>query len=126
MQRIRHGIRDQRGFTLIEIIMVIVLLGIIAAIAIPKYVDLKSDAADASADGIIGAIVASAAIGYADRVVNETGTYPNITTLDTSYLSVQQVTLTLASGTQWTSTIGGTLYTFTYTDSGTNAGSAGR
>jgi prepilin-type N-terminal cleavage/methylation domain-containing protein len=126
MQRITSGIRDQRGFTLIEIIMVIVLLGIIAAIAIPKYVDLKSDAADASADGIIGAIVASAAIGYADRVVNETGTYPNITTLDTSYLSVQQVTLTLASGTQWTSTIGGTLYTFTYTDSGTNAGSAGR
>ncbi len=126
MQRITSGIRDQRGFTLIEIIMVIVLLGIIAAIAIPKYVDLKSDAADATADGIVGAIVASAAIGYADRVVNATGTYPNITTLDTSYLSVQQVTLTLASGTQWTSTIGGTLYTFTYTDSGTDAGSAGR
>ena len=126
MQRIRPNIRDQRGFTLIEIIMVIVLLGIIAAIAIPKYVDLKSDAADASADGIVGAIVASAAIGYADRVVNDSGTYPNITTLDTSYLSVQQVTLTRASASSWTSTIGGTLYTFTYTDSGTNPGSAGR
>ena len=126
MQRIRLNIRDQRGFTLIEIIMVIVLLGIIAAIAIPKYVDLKSDAADASADGIVGAIIASAAIGYADRVVNESGTYPNITALDTTYLSVQQVTLTLASPTQWTSTIGGTLYTFTYTSQGTNPGSAGR
>jgi prepilin-type N-terminal cleavage/methylation domain-containing protein len=126
MQRIRANIRDQRGFTLIEIIMVIVLLGIIAAIAIPKYVDLKSDAADAAADGVVGAIVASAAIGYADRVVNGTGTYPDITALDTSYLSVQQVTLTRASAGSWTSTIGGTLYTFTYTGVGTNAGSAGR
>lgn len=126
MQKIRFGFRDQRGFTLIEIIMVIVLLGIIAAIAIPKYVDLKSEAADATADGIVGAIIASAAIGYADRVVNETGTYPDITTLHTTYLGVQQVDLTLASATQWTATIGGTLYTFTYTSQGSNPGSAGR
>lgn len=126
MQRIGLNIRDQRGFTLIEIIMVIVLLGIIAAIAIPKYVDLKSEAANATADGVVGAIIASAAIGYADRVVNESGTYPNITALDSTYLSVQQVTLTIASPTQWTSTIGGTLYTFTYTSEGTNPGSAGR
>jgi prepilin-type N-terminal cleavage/methylation domain-containing protein len=123
MQRIRLGIRDQRGFTLIEIIMVIVLLGIIAAIAIPKYVDLKSDAANATADGIIGAIVASAAIGYADRVVNNTGTYPSITTLDTTYLNVQQAPIALISATEWNSTIGATLYTFTYNMAD---GSAGR
>jgi MSHA pilin protein MshA len=123
MQRIRFGIRDQRGFTLIEIIMVIVLLGIIAAIAIPKYVDLKSDAANATADGIIGAIVASAAIGYADRVVNNTGTYPTITTLDTTYLNVQQAPIALISATEWNSTIGATLYTFTYNMAD---GSAGR
>lgn len=126
MQRIRPSIRDQRGFTLIEIIMVIVLLGIIAAIAIPKYVDLKSEAANATADGVVGAIIASGAIGYADRVVNGTGTYPDITTLHTTYLGVQQIDLTIASATQWTSTIGGTLYTFTYTSAGTNPGSAGR
>jgi len=126
MQRIRLNIRDQRGFTLIEIIMVIVLLGIIAAIAIPKYVDLKSEAADAAADGVVGAIIASGAIGYADRVVKDSGTYPNITQLNTTYLNVQQVTLNLASTTQWTSTIGGTLYTFTYTSEGANPGAAGR
>jgi prepilin-type N-terminal cleavage/methylation domain-containing protein len=126
MQRIRLNIRDQRGFTLIEIIMVIVLLGIIAAIAIPKYVDLKSEAADAAADGVVGAIIASGAIGYADRVVKDSGTYPNITQLNTTYLNVQQVTLSLASATQWTSTIGGTLYTFTYTSEGSNPGAAGR
>ncbi len=126
MQRIRPSIRDQRGFTLIEIIMVIVLLGIIAAIAIPKYVDLKSEAADATAKGVVGAIIASGAIGYADRVVNESGTYPLLTNLHTQYLGVQQIELTIASETQWTSTIGGTLYTFTYTSAGTNPGAAGK
>jgi prepilin-type N-terminal cleavage/methylation domain-containing protein len=51
MKRVTSTIRDQRGFTLIEIIMVIVLLGIIAAIAIPKYIDLREEAADATASG---------------------------------------------------------------------------
>ena len=118
-------VRNQRGFTLIEIVMVIVLLGIIAAIAIPKYIDLKTDAEVATADGVVGAIVSSAAIGYADRVVNNSGTYPDITTLDTTYLNVQQLSLSLASATQWTATIGSTLYTFTYTSAGTAAGSSG-
>ena len=117
---------SQRGFTLIEIVMVIVLLGIIAAIAIPKYIDLQQDAEIATADGVVGAIVSSAAIGYADRVVNNSGTYPNITTLDTSYLNVRQLTLNDDyANYRWTATIGSRLYTFTYTDTGTDAGSAG-
>jgi MSHA pilin protein MshA len=74
MQRLTAKVRDQRGFTLIEIIMVIVLLGIIAAIAIPKYVDLRTEAADATASGIVGAIVSSASIGYADLVTHNSDT----------------------------------------------------
>ncbi|MFP3870214.1 MAG: type II secretion system protein [Syntrophobacteria bacterium] len=123
MRRVRL---NQRGFTLIEIVMVIVLLGIIAAIAIPKYVDLKDEAEQATADGIVAAIVSSAAIGYADRVVHKTGTYPDITTLDTTYLQVQQVSLNADyANDEWTATIGDTLYTFTYTDDGADAGAAG-
>jgi prepilin-type N-terminal cleavage/methylation domain-containing protein len=42
--RIRKYIRNQKGFTLIEIIAVLVILGILAAIAIPKYLDMRKEA----------------------------------------------------------------------------------
>ena len=123
MQKVGSTIRDQRGFTLIEIIMVIVLLGIIAAIAIPKYIDLRTEAADATASGIVGAIVSSASIGYADIVTHNSGTtFPDITALDTTYLKAQNVTLNLASATQWTALIGGNTYTFAYTQATGDAG----
>lgn len=124
MQKIALGIKDQRGFTLIEIIMVIVLLGIIAAIAIPKYIDLRTEAADATAGGIVGAIVSSASIGYADLVThNSDTTFPNFTTLDGNYLQAQNVTLTTVPGSnQWWAMIGGHTYTFTYNPNTGNAG----
>jgi prepilin-type N-terminal cleavage/methylation domain-containing protein len=42
--KLRKHIRNQKGFTLIEIIAVLVILGILAAIAIPKYLDMRKDA----------------------------------------------------------------------------------
>jgi prepilin-type N-terminal cleavage/methylation domain-containing protein len=123
MQRITSTIRDQRGFTLIEIIMVIVLLGIIAAIAIPKYIDLRTEAADATASGVVGAIVSSASIGYADVVTRQVGTtFPDITALDTTYLQAQNITMySVPASDYWTADIGGDSYTFTYTQSSGNA-----
>ena len=117
MQRITSKIRDERGFTLIEIIMVIVLLGIIAAIAIPKYIDLKSDAVNATLEGLKGGIVASGAIGYADIAINGNGyagaTYPIPDDMNGSYL--QSDDLDYDTGTDaWTAMVGGTAYTFTY------------
>ncbi len=55
----------QRGFTLIELVMVIVILGVLAAVAIPKFVDLKSDAQEASMKGVAGAAASASAINYA-------------------------------------------------------------
>ena len=62
---IRNTRKSQAGFTMIELIVVIVILGILAATALPKFIDLSTDAKDSALKGVVGAAGAAMAINYA-------------------------------------------------------------
>jgi len=122
-----------KGFTLIEIVIVMVILGILAVVAVPKFIDLTSNAKVSASQASLGAIRSVLAVEYANNAATGTASFPaSLTaanfannTLPVNKLSGKSGIGVVASGSEPVGTATHATNGFWYVASGANAGRCG-
>lgn len=101
---------EQRGFTLIELVVVIALLAILAAFAIPRYAGLEREARSASVLGVSGSIRSGAALVHGlwlSQEINPVVMEGNVINLTEGYPDATDISATLADLTGFTVVVNG-------------------
>lgn len=125
--------RNSRGFTLIELVLVITILGILAVSALPNFINVATQGEQASRDGVVGAIRAGVALFRANDLVTNgpPGVYPTNAQMDALANAtacspaapcfvgvvtngITDGSWTKATASTWTFNDGTTVHTYTY------------
>jgi MSHA pilin protein MshA len=105
---------DQRGFTLIELVVVITILGILAAFAIPRFASLEGQARTAAVQGLAGSLRSGASLAHAlwlaqgnpaaatvtmeGQVITIANGYPNVATIELTIVDITGFAPTTVGG----------------------------
>lgn len=81
----------RKGFTLIELIAVVVILAILAGVALPKYFDYAAQSKASACKGVLGGVRAGIANFYSNAAISGSATYPTLEQLQTVGTVMQEV-----------------------------------